>query len=72
MTFGWKVPSDFGGGKEEVVEADKMSMNSFERLNAREKSRNALEIVRETYAPPILLPVKRKIIEIEAVVLVQE
>ena len=39
MTSDWKVPSDFGGGKEEVVEADKMSLNSFERLNAREKSR---------------------------------
>ena len=32
----------------EVVEADKMSVNSFERLNAGEKSGNALEIVRET------------------------
>ena len=29
----------------EVVEADKMSVNSFERLNAGEKSGNALEIV---------------------------
>ena len=49
----------------EVVEADKMSVNSFERLNAGEKSGNALEIVRETQAPPILLPFKHKIIEIE-------
>ena len=48
MTFDWKVPNDFGGGKKEVVEADKMSLNSFERLNAREKSKSAPEIMRET------------------------
>lgn len=39
MTFDWKVPSDFGGGKEKAVEVDKISLNSLDRLNAGEEPR---------------------------------
>lgn len=44
MTFDWKVPSDFGGGKEKAVEVDKISLNSLDRLNAGEEPRKCFRI----------------------------
>lgn len=58
MTFDWKVPSDFGDGKEGVVGVDKISLNSSDRLNAGEEPRNALETVTETYSPPLIPSLK--------------
>lgn len=59
-----KYPVEFGGGKKEVVEVDKISLNSFERSNAGEKPRNALKIVRETYSSS-LLPSFKHVIKLQ-------
>lgn len=56
-TFNWKVASNLGGGEEKGVEVDKISLNSFEKLNTGEKPRNALKTVRETYCLPSLSPI---------------